>query len=191
MFLYLVLFLGVVAGAQDPPACPDMDPDLKSVHLEDVPYDNMSTKVTFINNAQQDMTVHWINYEGGGKVQGILAAGEGEPHNTFLGHAFRIVKYDGNVTYEHVVTKHNEVIDIHNCGNPDDFLWDEGRDKEFEELVLNRQCEGTSRHWSCVRHVGKEEVAQRSPEKFGFLDHETRGSRRKGQQRDDTCQSHP
>lgn len=184
-----LLFLFILAYAAKAKPCLTKNPNFRSVSVsadEEGP-----ASIRFVNHGFSDMTVAWVNYDGQEVVQGVLSAQGGEPHNSFIGHAFRISKYDGSVVLEHIVRKNDEEVDVYCCGtDAENALFDPGRDKEFEALVITKECQGVSSQWSCTRHVPRHEVDARDPAQFGFLDSEVRGSRFVGQIKDDSYVSH-
>lgn len=190
-----VMASAVVATASDGGRpCPALTEGLRS--------DSSRNEVlqVFENHSPLALQLHWLDFDGAERLSGELGAFQIMRQNTMVGHAFRAYyEKDGAKTLvlEHVVSGKRSgpetTVAVSLC---DDLAneagakatLDGGREAEFQALAHDpqRPCEplGQSSLWSCVRHVTKEELAQRPAELYGFSDQREAQNRPVGETHD-------
>jgi len=133
-------------------------------------------QVHFRSEADYDLNYYWLNSDGEEVLLGVLSAFARRNIGSYPGHVFRVrsLRGDRRLHSEFQIPDAERYnANIQPCGDPsiEKMLWDEGREKEFEELLVPNpwECDGEdSRTWSCIHHVSKEEELARDSSLWGF-----------------------
>eukprot|EP00040_Diaphanoeca_grandis_P023058 m.124870 g.124870 ORF g.124870 m.124870 type:complete len:542 (+) comp29086_c0_seq6:334-1959(+) len=133
------------------------------------------SEIVWISNLSFDVLMYWVDFHGVERSPGILSAHETQNTPGFNGHAFRFRTFHGALLKEVRIGTRIAAYEISSCGNVrevEERLFDEGRDKEYESLMIHTPCEGPSSTWSCVRTLNEEQFKARNSTDFGFLESE-------------------
>lgn len=139
-------------------------------------------ELTLESLVNDELELFWVNEEGSETYVRDIPAGGVTKETTHQGHLFRAYSKTAprQLVMEHSVlnrAQRTEVFIIP-CGDLGAFS-KSARAKEFEQLAYrgdDSKCDGDDVGlWSCVRYVGKDDLALRDPDLYGLADGEAEG----------------
>jgi len=137
---------------------------------------NTGARVTVFNEAAYDIQQFWLAHSGEEVTGQVLGAFSNTSVGSYPGHAFiwRKLQTGEIVWFDRIPDDSRYTIRIPECGLDHGLnvqLFEEGRDKEFEGLVVpdSHICKGEdSTKWACSKYWTYEEVENRPDGRYGF-----------------------